>query len=994
MKKILLFLFSAFLLTSCIRGNMPMPSGYVPPIESSSSSSDDNTSESSSEDVDENVHIPDKLTIHYHQDDGQYGNKRFYVWAGGVDGKELPTYEADEFGIYYTFYPKTDYPTHYTFNYIIKNANTWSGQSTDTVISYSDFPPILTGEDYYELEVFSIYGSGGEIEVYPTLAEASGDRFIDASLLANWKTISIKSNQEGKVNNWALYALDSSFYALDSVHQTTKKEEYKIQESSNNFVASNSFDITLGQDADPNVVYQITGTFVSDPTKLKLRNVSMINLYETDKFVSDYTYNGDDLGASYTTEATTFKLWAPTSAKVDLYIYYVGTPAVLTENPSENKANDMHATYPMNKTSKGVWSLTLTGNQAGYFYNYMVTNSEGANEVVDPYAHAAGLNGVRGAIVDFSQTNPANWSDLPLKWDGTIRDISAPSDLVVSEVHIRDLTMDSTWNGTLENAGNYRGFYESGTTYTKSGTTVKTGFDHLEELGVNAVQVLPFFDADNEERLGNDSTGNPYRKFNWGYNPLNYSVLDGAFSNDPASPTARINEFKELVSAYANNANKTRIIMDVVYNHVSSVSGSNFTKIVPKYYFRTNAEGFYTNGSGVGNETKSEAPMFRKFIVDSLKWWATEYKIKGFRFDLMGLIDVETMRQVKEALYLIDPDIVIYGEGWTGDGSHYNDANRAITSSIYASLYHSEASHGSVGAFNDAGRNAIRGGNNQGWGGSAYPGYGFISQGSGDLSTETKLEVADMLRGITTGKGGNPYQTINYASCHDNYTLYDQLYSTLSNDGGNTAPSNSLVAQASVAVNGAIILSQGISFLNGGEEIFRSKKLSYEDIHKMVNEDGEEFDGTNGTPYTNGEEASVVNMYGDWISHNSYNMSDATNSYKYDRKIDLLDYFNEYKEIISLRKQISRYSFADMNNTFAFGTNSDESYRTTVGYISHGPSKYAVLLSGRGTDSNLWIPEAGSYTLIYSSLNSSSHNFDYGQQIVLNNFELVVYRIN
>ena len=316
--------------------------------------------------------------------------------------------------------------------------------------------------------------------------------------------------------------------------------------------------------------------------------------------------------------------------------------------------------------------------------------------------------------------------------------------------------------------------------------------------------------------------------------------------------------------------------MDVVYNHTSTAMNSNFQALVPYYYFRTLPGGGLSNGSGCGNEFKTEAPMASKFIVESLVHWATRYKIKGFRFDLMGLVDIDTMAKAKQALYNIDPDIVIYGEGWGGYGATTLPGDKMTNSAnLYANL-HNEKTPGFVGGFNDTGRNALRGGN----GFQAGDFWGFMAQGGADLANNgNKANVISMMRGANGNAGANPLQTVNYTSCHDNFTLFDQLNYTLSDDGGTTEPNEETVVQASVAVNGLILMSNGIAFINGAEEIFRTKI-----------EDAEEE--------TEGE----VMMYGKRISHNSYMSSDFTNAYKYDRKVQYKKYFDMYVDLVNIRK--------------------------------------------------------------------------------------------
>lgn len=449
---------------------------------------------------------------------------------------------------------------------------------------------------------------------------------------------------------------------------------------------------------------------------------------------------------------------------------------------------------------------------------------------------------------------------------------------------------------------------------------LKTGFDHLEELGVNAIQILPFFDQDNVE------INSPY---NWGYNPLNYNVLEGSYSTNPRDGLVRIREFKQLVAAYANNDNHTRIIMDVVYNHVSSAPNSNFQRLVPYYYFRMSEDFMYMDGSACGNEFASETTMGSKFIVDSVTFWAETYKIKGFRFDLMGLISKFTMQKVAEALYEIDPDIVIYGEAWTADGSWKPEEN-AVSDAVYHDLYPVEGKSNGVGAFNDAGRDALKGNNNAGGDFEGYPGWGFISQGGSDLTQDKVDRVTEMLKGGNYGKGGNPRQTINYASCHDNYTLFDQLNWTLASSTNNTPedePDIETVARASVAVNGAILMSNGVAFINGGEEIFRTK---IEDNEKP-------------TPYE-------VNMYGKRVTHNSYTSSDYTNSYKYERKVQLYEYFEMYKELIEIRKQLEPVYFPenyDNSELISVWDNTASNHSIALYRKGKDGSAYHMLLSGR-----------------------------------------------
>ena len=395
--------------------------------------------------------------------------------------------------------------------------------------------------------------------------------------------------------------------------------------------------------------------------------------------------------------------------------------------------------------------------------------------------------------------------------------------------------------------------------------------------------------------------------------------------------------------------------MDVVYNHVSSASSSCFTKLMPKYYFRYDAEWNYTDGSGCSNEVKTEAPMMSKYIVDSLKWWASEYKIKGFRFDLMGLIDTGTMAAARKALNNIDPDIYIYGEGWTSIDGYNGDAGTmgSDSANVYSQLY-PEAAGGFVGAFNDSGRDAIRGGNDHGYGtNNSYPNWGYVAQGQSD--GEGKIDaIYDMFKGVHSGKGGNPNQCINYVSCHDNYTVWDQFRYTLATKGYENRTSEKYdnsgrpinggepeikdVIAASISAHGLVMASNGVAFIQGGEEIYRTKTITDKDI-----KDGDEV-LVKATPefteLTKGGDEAYIRPFPDYetydptftatalatgecrmfgtnemVSHNSYKLPDSVNSFKWSRKIhvgDTLTYdrISTWSNMVNKRKEITKYDYS------------------------------------------------------------------------------------
>ena len=817
---------------------------------------------------DDSEEIPDvkKVILHYHNDDGKCGKdvttlgsdggRAFYIWSSGVDGIECMPDSVDHDGqdmqieIDFSTEKFAPYGGKTSLLFIIKfrrvddkNEN-WGGQSADIELSYLEFEPNENGV----VEVWTMPATGSDINIYKTEAETKVDG-VKLAEFVDWKTIRC-TNTASSVT-WELYAYDETYYKIDAKNRETKKASYLVKSGSG---SGSSFDIKFKYNAHINIVYSIESLDANSTTGLKKTTfVTFDKLYDDARFAEYYTYSGKDLGVTYASDKTTFKVWAPTSANMNVLLY---TSGATLDYGGSNRSSGYH----MNYTGYGVWSLTIEGDLAGQYYTYQAFNSSGTQEAVDPYATSCGINGLRGYIYNEAITNPEGWDTLPVKWDGVEGlDIETPQQLSIYEVHIKDFTGDESWEGNSKR-GTFNAFVESGTTL-KGHPEVKTGYDHLNELGIKAVQLLPIFDHDNDETNEDD--------YNWGYNPLNYNCVEGSYSSDPFSGTSKVRELKNLVLKLSQTEAHTRVIMDVVFNHVSRASASSFTKLMPKYYFRYLANGEYANGSGCSNEVRSEGLMVRKFIVDSVCMWATKYKIKGFRFDLMGLIDTETMRAVKDALYEIDPDIYTYGEGWTSiDGYNGKEGTHGTFSGdVYSELYPSSKSPGVLGCFNDAGRDAIRGGNDSGWGSdSALPTWGYVSQGASDCSEETRGKVADMLWGIHTGKGGNPLQTINYASCHDNWTLFDQLYYTLGDSG--SKPNLQRVVDGVISAEAFIMLSNSASVMLGGEEIFRTKELNDADRAEVSS-------------------ATYENMYGHYTSHNSYNAPLTTNSFKWGNKVSI-----------------------------------------------------------------------------------------------------------
>ena len=365
----------------------------------------------------------------------------------------------------------------------------------------------------------------------------------------------------------------------------------------------------------------------------------------------DYpAYTGDDLGLTYTPEEVKFRLWSPAAQAVRLHFY---------DQPLEGEAS---RTTEMQPGEQGTWTASFKEDLLGTYYAYQVmVDDEWGAPVPGPYTKAVGTNGMRGQVIDLSATDPEGW-------DKDARpEFEAITDAIIYELHIRDVTIHPESGATHK--GKFLGLSESGTT-TSKGTP--TALDHIADLGVTHVHILPAFDF----RSIDETKPEGERKYNWGYDPQNYNVPEDSYSTDPADGAARISEFKTMVKALHDNG--IRVVLDVVYNHTGFTETSLFNELVPGYYYRHNDDGSFSNASGCGNETASERAMVRKFIVESVKYWAEEYHLDGFRFDLMAIHDIETMNAVADALNEIDPSIIVYGEGWTAGDSPLPVERRAL----------------------------------------------------------------------------------------------------------------------------------------------------------------------------------------------------------------------------------------------------------------------------------------------------------------------------
>ncbi|MBP1561506.1 MAG: type I pullulanase [Oscillospiraceae bacterium] len=546
-----------------------------------------------------------------------------------------------------------------------------------------------------------------------------------------------------------------------------------------------------------------------------------------------YAYDGD-LGALYGKDKTEFRLWAPVADEVRVQLYH------------DCRDEKPYRRLPMKKGRDGVWSKVAFGDLDGVYYTYVVTYDGIEQETVDIYARSAGANGAMGMVLDLKSCNPAGWESQDYV------KLEHYTDACVYETHVRDFSVDKSGNFCYK--GRFLAFTERGVINAAGD---KIGIDHIKELGVTHVQLMPCFDF---ERIDETDVHRP--QFNWGYDPRNFNSPVGFYSTNPFDGRTRVAEFKRLV--YALHREGIGVIMDVVYNHTFATADSCFNKTYPKYYYRLwgeNGESF-SNGSGCGNELATERKMVRKYIVDSLCYWAKEYKIDGFRFDLMGLYDIETLNEISAKLKEINPNVILYGEGWTGGDSPLDWNKRAMK----LNARHTPA----FGYFSDDFRDTLKGSTFE----DRDKGYVNGATGNEEYVKEVMCgriphpQIPNLTKYAWTD---SPVQTVNYAEAHDNLTLWDKLYYTNSTDSIEKRIKMDKLAAA------MIFLAQGIPFIQAGQEFLRSKPFP----------GGTAFD------------------------HNSYRSPDAINSLKWDRKSEYKGVFEYYKGLIALRKAHSAFRMYD-----------------------------------------------------------------------------------
>lgn len=705
------------------------------------------------------------IQIHYQRDDSNYKNWALWLWEFPQgSGKEYSFIGRDEYGVFaniplstWSYLVKTN-----NLGLIIKAKGNWYYKDgPDRVIKFSKLKHDKFG-------IYHVYLKDGLIDVFDN-QELEKKNIIQFARFVDFRSIEVVTTDEFK--EFTIYKNGQYF------------KNYKLNEFTNELVQ----DLGFEKDISVDDVYEIEINF----TLSKIVNrepISCNKLYKTKKFTELYKYDGE-LGAIYSKKSTTFKVWSPVSTSIVLRLYNKGTPNYLAGKKGVDKP---FKEIPMEKDEHGVFSTTVHKNLDGKYYTYVVTNSTYVSrEVIDPYAKSAGVNGIRGMVVNFGKTNPDGFDKVePHKIDR--------KHMTIYETHITDITSSKTWTNIKKfrkYEKTFLGACISGTTYTENGKTVSTGFDHIKELGINVIQLQPVFDHANDEIN---------KSFNWGYNPLNFNVIEGSYSTNSFDGYARISEFKTFIKK-CNEAG-INVIMDVVYNHLNGAPGSSFDVLMPGYYFRYNEDGTLTNGSGCGNETASEMPMMRKFMLDSTLFLAKEYKLGGFRFDLMGLHDLDTMAKIVENLRDFNENLVVYGEPWGGGHSAlpYEESCNQCNIPLFKGF----------GAFNDKIRDTL-----------VHPACnpdsaGWISKVNYLPDTGETMQVVAAIKGTVFGQGegfDDPNKTLNYVSCHDNYTISDRLRASKLKD-------ESEIKKVAMMANAIIFTSNGMSLMLAGEEFMRSKK--------------------------------------------------------------------------------------------------------------------------------------------------------------------------
>ncbi len=840
-------------------------------------------SEATAPDPVEPVEYDITIRLHYYRPDGDYSNWEVHMWNGVESLSSTRKFEDERVS-----YDGKDWAV-----------TTYYADASDTWVGFIVKTPSWTKDPDGDRHIDISDVTGGTVNVYAISGTALNDFVTDKSeaILGAKVTAAVYDHKTSTITVSTSYPIENP--TVDTFRLEGPDGQMTI--SAIEVIDEKTYKVTYEGIIDETNVYTL---YFGDVPCV----VTIPNTYSTSDFEAEFTYTGNDLGANWTAEATTFRLWAPTAAKVLVNLYTAG-------NGGKSLGQ-----YEMTKDVNGTWIVTIEGDLNGVYYTYSVTRKGETVEACDPYARTTGVNGDRAMVIDLDSTDPEGWAED----DYVVQDNY--TDAVIWELHVRDFSIDES--SGMTNKGKYLAFTEEGTTVP--GTDISTGIDYMVDLGINYVHLLPVYDINSVD----ETTGG----YNWGYDPKNYNVPEGSYSTDPYNGAVRVNEFKQMVQSLHDNG--IGVIMDVVYNHVADAGQFCFNQIVPGYFSRVHDDGSYQSNSGWGNDTASERSMVSKYIVDSVLYWNTEYHIDGFRWDLVGLIDVETINAVMEAVHAVNPDIIFYGEGWemcswtTKDEGEWADDpySKKMTIQPNDKLVNTEA--GVFAFFNDTIRNIIHGGV------FTATDKGFVC---GNLSDWTKQTVTDSYMaysqwGSNSERVDTPLQTVNYASCHDNYTLFDNFtvdaldLNGLALSAENAAQVKLQALEYNKLAATYYITAQGVPFIHAGEEMLRSK------------------------PSVDAENNFV-------FDHNSYSSGDGVNSFKW---AELKNGMNAasveyYKGLIAFRKAHPALRMTEQSEILASMKALETGSNDVIAIVNNGgngeDAKILSIFNAGTTEATVTLPE-------------------------------------
>ena len=609
----------------------------------------------------------------------------------------------------------------------------------------------------------------------------------------------------------------------------------------------------------------------SDKRDKETIDKEMFLFVRSNDFDNYFSYDGE-LGALYEKEGTLLRVWTPTAKSVEVWIY------------ADDSFKGPSTKIEMVQKPKGIFEAYLPGDQHGTIYVYKILFLNNRESIsVDPYARATTVNGMKSVIADLNRTNPDGWGErLPA--------FGLPEEAIIYELHIRDFSISET--SGIVNKGKFLGLTEKN---TQNASGISTGLDYLVDLGITHIQILPMFDYATV-----DEANLTEPQYNWGYDPLNYNVPEGSYSTDPFDPFNRIFELKQMIRTLHDNG--LRVIMDVVYNHVYDPKDQALERTVPGYFYRYNADGSLANGTGVGNDTASERHMMRKYIIDSVKYWAKEYHLDGFRFDLMGIHDSVTMNAIREALDKIDPSIIIIGEGW--------EMSTPLPEDLKASQRNAQAMP-RIAHFNDSIRIALKGSDF-----GDEKDRGFIS-GKNYLEDLLLRNIKGAMHLSSHSSYVDPEQVIQYVEAHDNLTLYDKLLRSNPDD------SEEVRIKRHTLATSIVLLSQGVPFIHGGQEFLRTK-------------------------------AGVAN---------SYQSPDEINQFEWERVTTFQESVAYVKGLIALRKSEYLFRLHTIEEIEAHFTILSENFNIVAFSLTNSEKKYIVIFNGNRSDTIFRI-QKGKYAIL------------------------------